>query len=142
MHAWIMTDLIVPHAPRDTPPDGLAIGAAAAACGISSDALRYYEKEQLLIGPAARNSGGRRRYTSADLAWICGLVMLRETGMPIARMREMAALYRTPGTELERLRLLSEHRDHVVAEQRRVAAHLAAIEAKVAAYERALNRSN
>jgi DNA-binding transcriptional MerR regulator len=135
-----MTDLLIPHAPRTVPADGLAIGEAAEACGVSIDALRYYEKENLLLAPAARNSGGRRRYTARDLAWISGLVMLRETGMPIALMREMAALYRTPDTEQERLRLLEEHRDRVVEEQRRVAAHLTAIDTKIDSYRRALRR--
>jgi DNA-binding transcriptional MerR regulator len=133
-----MTDLLVPHPPAEAPPEGLGIGEAAAACGVTPDTLRYYEKEGLLLEPAARDSGGRRRYTSSDLAWIGGLVMLRETGMPIASMRRMAELYRTPGTQAERLRLLTEHRDRVVAEQRRVAAHLAAIDAKISSYERAL----
>lgn len=135
-----MTDLLIPHAPRTTPVGGLAISAAAEACGLSIDTLRYYEKENLLLAPTMRDAGGRRRYASSDLAWISGLVMLRETGMPIALMREMAQLYRTPGTELERLRLLEEHRDRVVAEQRRVAAHLSAIETKIAQYQFALQR--
>jgi DNA-binding transcriptional MerR regulator len=142
LQACAMTDLLIPHAPRATPPEGLVISEAAAACGVSADTLRYYEKEGLLLEPADRDAGGRRRYTSSDLAWISGLVMLRDTGMPIALMREMAALYRTPGTELERLRLLTEHRDRVVAQQRRVAEHLSAIETKIASYERALRRSH
>lgn len=134
-----MTDLLLPHAPVEVPPAGIAIGEAARACGLTPDTLRYYEKEGLLLGPAARDAARRRRYTGRDLDWIAGLVMLRETGMPVAQMRRMAALYRTPGTEGERLRLLEEHRDLVVAEQQRVARHLAAIEAKVASYQSALH---
>jgi len=137
-----VTDLLLPLSPRPTPPDGIAISAAAEACGLSVDALRYYEKQGLLLAATGRDSRSRRRYTSSDLVWISGLVMLRETGMPIARMRDMAEFYRTPGTELERLRLLAEHRDQVVVEQRRIAAHLSAIEAKIASYERALRRAH
>ena len=133
-----MTELIVPHAPVDPPPSGLAISDAAAACGITSDTLRYYEKEDLLLAPAQRNGAGRRRYHGRDLAWIAGLVMLRETGMPIAEMRSMAQLYRQSGTDPERLALLERHRDRVIAEQRRVAQHLEAIEDKIASYRAAL----
>jgi DNA-binding transcriptional MerR regulator len=136
-----MTDRLLPHAPGPTPPEGLGIGAAAAACGVGIDTLRYYEKVDLLLEPTARDTGGRRRYTSADLAWISGLVMLRETGMPIASMHDMAELYRTPGTELRRLELLRDHRDRVRAEQERIAAHLQAIDTKIDSYEHALRRA-
>jgi DNA-binding transcriptional MerR regulator len=135
-----MSELIMPEAPAAAPPDGLGIGDAASTCGVSVDTLRYYEKEGLFLAPAVRDSGGRRRYSSRDLAWASGLVMLRETGMTISEMRRMAELYRTPGTELERLRLLKEHRNRVIAKQARTAKHLAAIESKISAYEVALAR--
>jgi len=38
---------------------------------------------------------------------------LRDTGMPIARMRQYARLTREDGTEAERLRILQEHDDEV-----------------------------
>src|SRR5262249_37287125 len=133
-----MSDLILPHVPVDPPAGGLSIGDAASACGITPDTLRYYEKENLLLKPAPRNEAGRRRYHTEDLAWIAGLVMLRETGMPISEMRQMAELYREPGTDLARLELLERHRDRVIAEQRRIARHLAAIEHKIGSYRDAL----
>lgn len=133
-----MSDLLLPHAPVPVGAEGLSISAAAQACGVTTDTLRYYEKEDLLLEPTARDARGRRRYTERDLAWISGLVMLRETGMPIAQMRRMAELYRTPGADDERLRLLEEHRDRVIDEQRRIARHLTAINAKIASYRAAL----
>jgi DNA-binding transcriptional MerR regulator len=134
-----MTDLLLPHTPVEVPAAGIGIGEAAQACGLTPDTLRYYEKENLLLAAAARDTAGRRRYTGRDLAWIAGLVMLRETGMPIAQMRRMAELYRTPRTDSERLRLLEEHRDRVIAEQRRIAQHLEAIETKITSYRSALH---
>lgn len=136
-----MSDLILPHPPVDVPDGGLSIGDAAAACGITPDTLRYYEKEDLLLKPAPRNGAGRRRYHAHDLAWIAGLVMLRETGMPISEIRQMAKLYRQPGTDLARLELLERHRDRMIAEQQRVARHLAAIEHKIGSYRAALTPS-
>ncbi|MFC4243395.1 MerR family transcriptional regulator [Gryllotalpicola reticulitermitis] len=137
-----MSDLLLPHAPVRVPLAGFAIGDAAHACGVTPDTLRYYEREDLLLEPTARDASGRRRYTARDLAWIAGLVMLRETGMPIAGLRRMAELYRTPGADAERLRLLEEHREHVIAEQRRIAQHLEAIEAKIASYRAALREAD
>ena len=129
-----MDQLLLPTVDVDVPPVGLGIGAAAAATGMSVEALRYYEREGLLLDPTPRNGGGRRRYGPHDLAWIAGLVMLRETGMSIADIRVMAEISRREGTEAERLVALEHHRDRVVAELERTTRHLAAIEKKIAAY--------
>lgn len=98
------------------PSEGLSIGAVADLTGLSVDTLRYYEREGLLLDPAPRDAGGRRRYGQNDLDWIAGLIMLRETGMSIADVRRMAVLSRDPGTERDRLVVLEEHRLSVLAE--------------------------
>jgi DNA-binding transcriptional MerR regulator len=123
------------------PQDGLSIGAAAQATGLSIDTLRYYEKAGLLLDPAPRDPGGRRRYGRDDLDWIAGLIMLRETGMSIADVRRMAELSRTAGTEAERLDVLEEHRSRVVAELERTQAHLQALEKKIVAYRDVVHRA-
>ncbi|MEV4085964.1 hypothetical protein AB0J43_37435, partial [Nonomuraea fuscirosea] len=69
-----------------------------------------------------------------DLAWIAGLVMLRETGMSIADLRVIADLSRREGTEAERLAFFSRHRERVIEQLERTKQHLAAIDAKIAAY--------
>ncbi|WP_427846475.1 MerR family transcriptional regulator [Cryobacterium arcticum] len=81
-----------------------------------------------------RDGGGRRRYRANDLAWITGLVMLRETGMSIADIRVIADVSRRDGTEAERLALFEEHRLRVVEQLERTTRHLAAIDRKIAAY--------
>ncbi|WP_251150229.1 MerR family transcriptional regulator [Cellulosimicrobium sp. Marseille-Q4280] len=129
-----MSDLLIPAPPVEVPPEGLPIGDAALAVGLSVDTLRYYEKEGLLLDPAPRDGGGRRRYGEHDLAWLAGLVMLRETGMSIADVRVMADLSRRAGTEVERLAVLEQHRERVVAELERTRRHLAALDAKIASY--------
>jgi len=129
-----MSDLLIPAPPVEVPPGGLSIGDAARAVGLSVDTLRYYEKEGLLLDPAPRDGGGRRRYGEHDLAWLAGLVMLRETGMSIADVRVMADLSRREGTEAQRLAVLERHRRHVVAEMARTRRHLAALDAKITSY--------
>ncbi|HET6855953.1 MAG TPA: MerR family transcriptional regulator [Streptomyces sp.] len=131
-----MNELIVPAAPVEVPEGGLPIGEAAAACGLSVDTLRYYEREGLTLSPPPRNASGQRRYGAPDLRWLAGLVMLRGTGMQIGDIRRFAALARRPGTEAERMRLLEEHRAEVVARMEQTRAHLAAIDRKIAAYRR------
>ena len=134
-----MAEPLVPAAPVDVPPEGLSISDAARAVGLSVDTLRYYEKAGLLRDPAPRDGGGRRRYGTADLEWLAGLVMLRETGLPIADIAIIAGLSRQPGTERERLEFFEQHRARVVETLRRTQEHLDAIDAKIAAYRAAVD---
>ncbi|MFI6428323.1 MerR family transcriptional regulator [Promicromonospora sp. NPDC050880] len=125
---------LTPQLDVDVPETGLSIGDAAAAVGLSVQAVRYYEREGLLLDPTPRRSNGHRRFRRGDLDWLAGLVMLRETGMPIAEIRQVAALSRTAGTERQRLELFEAHRQVVVARLRRTEEHLAALDRKIAAY--------
>ncbi|MFD6095294.1 MerR family transcriptional regulator [Nocardiopsis flavescens] len=129
-----MTEILLPDVDAEIPPEGVPIGRAAEIFGIGVRTLRYYEDEGLLLDPAPRDSGHRRRYRRSDLTWIAGLLMLRRTGMPIARIRVMAELSRRAGTEAERLELLERHREHVIEEMERTRRHLRAIDHKIAAY--------
>ncbi|GAA2244894.1 MerR family transcriptional regulator [Promicromonospora sukumoe] len=125
---------LTPQLDIDIPDEGLSIGDAATAVGLSVQTLRYYEREGLLLDPTPRRSNGHRRFHRNDLDWLAGLVMLRETGMPIARIRDVAALSRTPGTEGQRLEAFETHRRAVVAQLERTREHLAALDTKIAAY--------
>jgi DNA-binding transcriptional MerR regulator len=125
---------LTPQLDVDVPDEGLSIGEAAAAVGLSVQTLRYYEREGLLLDPTARRSNGHRRFHRNDLDWLAGLAMLRETGMPIANIREVAALSRTAGTEKQRLEAFELHRTAVVAQLKRTQEHLAALDTKIAAY--------
>lgn len=126
---------LTPQLDVDVPDEGLSIGQAAAVVGLSVQALRYYEREGLLLDPTPRRSNGHRRFHRNDLDWLLGLVMLRETGMPIADIRDVAALSRKQGTERERLDALETHRQAVVAQLKRTQEHLAALDKKIAAYQ-------
>ncbi|MEU8400010.1 MerR family transcriptional regulator [Nonomuraea sp. NPDC048892] len=137
-----MSELLLPQLDVEIPPEGLSIGEVARVTGVGIEALRYYEREGLLLDPAPRDPGGRRRYRAGDLAWIAGLVMLRETGMSIADMRVIAELSRREGTEAERLAFLSRHRERVIERLERTKRHLAAIDAKIAAYRAVTEQEN
>jgi DNA-binding transcriptional MerR regulator len=95
----------------------LSIGEVAERTGLSVHALRFYEREGLLVGPVQRTSGGRRRYTSFDVEWLLICVKLRESGMPLADLNHFAELVRQgSGNEAERLHLLDAHRQRVDAQ--------------------------
>lgn len=116
---------------------GISIGDAAAETGISIDSLRYFEREELFVYPVARSATGRRLYSDADLSWLRLCNRLRESGMPIATIREFAALVRSgPGNEPERLRLLQDHEKLVSSKIAAMTESLAIIHEKVLSYER------
>lgn len=118
------------------PPTGLAIAEAAERSGLSTDTLRYYEKDGLLLRPVPRSSSGHRRYEEPDLRWIELLTRLRSTGMPIREVRRYADLVRAgAGNEAQRLELLRAHRRLVLDQLAEVTEHLGAIEKKIGIYE-------
>jgi DNA-binding transcriptional MerR regulator len=90
-------------------------GEVAQRTGLSLDTLRYYERIGLLDG-VDRTAGGRRQYSDDDLGWLGILRCLRETGMPIQRMRQYAELCRDEDTITERIALLEQH-DQTVRDQ-------------------------
>lgn len=118
----------------DIPDAGLTIGQVARVTGLSVQALRFYEREGLMLDPTRRDPSGHRRYGRHDMEWINGLLMLRETGMSIGDMRVLAELSRRQGSEAERLRVLEEHRQSVLDVLTRTHRHLAALQTKIDTY--------
>jgi DNA-binding transcriptional MerR regulator len=115
---------------------GLTIAEAAEHCGLTTDTLRYYERDGLLLEPVGRATSGHRRYTATDLGWITMITRLRSTGMPIREVRAYADLCRRgDGNETARLELLYAHRDRVLAQLAEVSDHLGAINRKIGIYE-------
>lgn len=106
----------------------------SAATGVTAHTLRYYEGAEL-IRPVARNSRNERRYSSDDVEWVGFLLRLRQTGMPIAQMREYAAL-REQGvaTTEARLHLLEAHQAGLQEQIARLRAHEQALASKIATY--------
>ncbi|MEV6201344.1 MerR family transcriptional regulator [Streptomyces sp. NPDC051771] len=125
----------------DTSAEPLGIGEAAERTGLSVHALRFYEREGLLVGPVRRTAGGRRRYTTADIDWLLICVRLRESGMPLADLKRFADLVRHgPGNEAERLQILDLHQRRVEAQIRALEESRAVIAWKVGVYAEHLAR--
>ncbi|WP_098461463.1 MerR family transcriptional regulator [Propionicimonas paludicola] len=118
---------------------GLTIAQMSAATGVTAYTLRYYERAEL-IQSVARNSGRQRRYSAADVEWVKFLLRLRETGMPIAQMREYAVLRaQGPITTEPRLRLLQAHQANLHEKIARLHAHELALANKLTAYQAELD---
>ncbi|MGA4849987.1 MerR family transcriptional regulator [Streptomyces sp. G5(2025)] len=131
--------LPIPAASPASPAHGLSIGQVAEATGLSVHALRFFEREGLFLREIPRSSGGRRVYEQADVDWLLLCGRLRASGMPIATIREFAALIRSgPGNERDRLALLQEHERDIRAKIDDLKACLEIVHSKVVTYEQHL----
>jgi DNA-binding transcriptional MerR regulator len=118
----------------------LSIGDVAQRTGLSVHALRFYERDGLLLSRhVARGTGGHRRYTPMDVKWLGLCIKLRASGMPLAEIRRYAELVREgPGNEQERLELLREQQARVESQLTELGECLRIIKRKVGVYEQHL----
>nr|WP_269328369.1 MerR family transcriptional regulator [Kineosporia mesophila] len=114
----------------------MTIGQVSERTGLSVHALRYYEREGLMLGSVSRSHGGRRRYDATDVDWLLLCNRFRACGMPVSDIRRYAELVAAgPGNESERLELLRAHEDRVRAEVAQMQENLTVIAAKARLYE-------
>jgi DNA-binding transcriptional MerR regulator len=118
----------------------LGIGDVARETGLSVHALRFYEREGLMVSQhVARGTGGHRRYSPQDVYWLRICIKLRASGMPLAKIRRLAELVREgPGNEQERLELLQEQQRRVEKQLAELEECLRIITRKVGVYEQHL----
>ncbi len=88
------------------------IGEVAQLLGISTHTLRYYEKEKIIIPD--RDENGGRRYNDSHIRWLQFVIKLKETQMPISKIKQYASLFvEGEHTTLARLGLLEEHKRYI-----------------------------
>jgi DNA-binding transcriptional MerR regulator len=125
--------------------DQLSVKDAADQTGVTVYTLHYYEREGLLR--TSRTQSGHRRYAESDLGWIRILTCLRQTGMPIRKMREFAVLVQQDQTNIPanpqanieaRIRMLEEHRSDVLATIAELGRNLEHVEGKIRHYRQVL----
>ena len=92
--------------------------------GLSTHTLRYYEKEGL-ISDVERSQGGFRQYTDEDLERLGLIRCLKNTGMSIQEIARFVQLtHEGDHTLEERVELLREHRERVLARMEEMQKHL------------------
>lgn len=88
------------------------ISEAAQIAGIAPTTIRYYDKEGLL--PYVGRKGNNRIFEESDIRWLRLLNCLKNTGMPIKRIREYVELTKLGDASLtERFALIKEQRQFV-----------------------------
>ena len=113
---------------------GYSIGGFSRATGLSTDTLRYYEKENIIL--PGRDASGRRVYTEQDARWIFFVSRLKETGMPLRDIKIYAQLwYMGEGTTQDRLNILKNHRCLVLSEKEKWESNLKHLDDKIRMYE-------
>lgn len=91
----------------------MKISEAAAACGLSSDTIRFYEKRGMLP-EIARSQDGHRAFGPKEVEWLTLLYWLRETGMPLKMMDRFTRLAKLGNEGLnERRQILLQHRQEL-----------------------------
>lgn len=118
-------------------------GEVAKRLGISKDGLRYYEKEGLLP-PIQRDASGHRSYSEADVEWIFLIRCLRDTDMPIFKIKQYVLLLMQGENSSipERRQILTDHQKYI-SEKLSIYQMLAQlIDKKIAFYDEALHAKN
>ena len=99
-----------------TREDHQQIGELARSLGVTTRTLRLYEQLGL-IDPPQRTEGGIRYFTKEDIRRIKFILKVKELGLSLKQMQELAEIYRRTKTEdriMPRLiELLDSHTDAI-----------------------------
>lgn len=108
------------------------IGALAKQFGITTQALRFYERHGLLL-PTRKSEGGDRRYQSRNLKWLYSIRKYHDLGYSMEEtlalfscesIEELEAMAAEKEAELQRELALLERRLEAVRRQREDLAHI------------------
>jgi DNA-binding transcriptional MerR regulator len=87
----------------------LHIGEVARQTGVSVDALRFYEKEQLLQRPS-RTDGGFRIFSAEDIERVQFIRQVQELGFSLSEVKELLVLRGGPVDTCSQVRGLLEQK--------------------------------
>ncbi len=97
--------------------------------------LRYYEKEGLLPN-LSRTSSNIRQYTSKDLCWLELVCCLKNSGMPLSKIKEFMNLCIAGDDFIENRKVLLEnHKKYIESQICELNNNLCIIEHKIANYK-------
>lgn len=121
--------------------NAISIGELAQLTGVSAHTLRFYEGEGILR-PVGRAANGHRRYHREDILWLEFVLRLKLTGMPLAEIKQYAAL-RAQGekTMQQRVSMLQLHRERLAMKMNELSACASVLDEKIRTYGEMIARS-
>lgn len=121
--------------------NAISIGELSRRSGLSPHTLRFYEAEGILK-PAGRTASGHRQYHGEDILWLEFVLRLKLTGMPLAEIKQYAAL-RSQGEKTLQLRLtmLELHRERLVTKLDELSTCVSVLDDKIRTYRKMIDKS-
>ena len=105
--------------------------------GVTTSTLRYYDAEGLL--PNMKRVNGRRIFEDSDFKWLRVLNCLKNTNMPIKKIRRYVELAEKGDSTLnERYQLIQEQKQNILNQIEKYNMYLKEIEFKEWYYQTAL----
>ncbi len=113
------------------------IGEVAEMMGVTPSTLRYYDQEGLL--PEVNRVNGIRVFEDRDFAWLRILNCLKNTNMPIKKIKEYVELTKLGDSSLkERYEIIKEQKQNILEQIEQFQYYLKEIEFKEWYYETAI----
>lgn len=114
------------------------IAQAAKRCGLTAHTLRFYDKEGLLPY-VERTPSGIRAFKESDFEWLHVINCLKDTGMPIKKIKEFIDFCMQGDEALpQRLEIIRAHKKDVEAQMALLENHMETIDYKLWYYETAV----
>lgn len=116
-----------------------SIGQMSKMLDVSSHTLRYYEKEGI-IPEVQKTTGGARGYTEEDYGTLKFVMILRDTGMPLSKIKEyIISSMEEPNNRVFRRNILVEHKKKIIEDMEYMEVILEKITRKIAIYDKNIN---
>ena len=118
---------------------GYSIAEVAEKTHLTAHTLRYYEKEGLLPF-IDRSDSGNRDFKTKDLEWLELICCLKNTGMPIKKIKEYIELCLKGDNTIDvRRQIFIKHREDVIEQIAELHKNLDKINCKINYYDSACN---
>jgi DNA-binding transcriptional MerR regulator len=123
---------------HDVTTQALSIGELARHSGLSTHTLRFYETQGILQA-VSRNASGHRQYHANDLLWLEFVLRLKDTGMPLADIKQYAERRAQGEATVEaRLAMLKLHRARLAQQIEELTTCAAVLDEKMRTYRKML----
>ncbi|MEB7754922.1 MerR family transcriptional regulator [Staphylococcus pseudoxylosus] len=98
--------------------------------GLSEHTIRYYDKAGLFPF-VSRDKNGYRDFSREDLYWIEFIKCMRQTHMPVSKLKEIAELYHQgSSTKMKRKNIFLEHQKNLIDQKELINKGLQTLEEK------------